>query len=121
MTPDGGPSAAQIEAEIVEELLRVHEGSYGTGASNIDVHLGHDMVLAVIDVDLTAAERTLLSAGEGAAVKTTREAFQHAIAPTFTAIVERATGRRVTGFLSAISIEPLFAIEFFRLAPEASG
>ena len=118
MTPDGTPTQAQVEAEIVEELRRVHVDSYGTAASNIDVHIGGDVVLAVIDVELTAAERTLLSAGENEAVKITREAFQQAIAPTFTAIIERATGRRVYGFISAMSIEPLYSIEFFRLVPE---
>jgi len=35
---------------------------------------------------------------------------------TFTAIVERATGRRVTSFLSNTSVEALYSVEIFRLA-----
>jgi uncharacterized protein YbcI len=113
------PDRTDVEATIAAELMRVQRESYGAGADRIDVHLDGDTVLAVIDVELTPAERTLLGAGNADAVKTTREAFQQAIAPTFSAIVERATGRRVVGFISAMNIEPLFAIEFFRLAPDA--
>jgi uncharacterized protein YbcI len=77
-------------------------------------------VLAVIDVVLTPAERTLLEAGELEAVKVTREAFQQAIAPTFLAIIEHATGRQVLSFISAMNVEPLYSIEFFRLVPDGN-
>ena len=78
--------------------------------------LDGDIVLVVIDSDATASEQTLITAGRGDAVVSTREAFQEAIAPTFTAIVERATGRQVTSFSSRMSLEPMYAIELFRLA-----
>ena len=60
---------------------------------------------------------TLSEAGHGDAVQATREAFQDAIAPTFKAIVERATGRRVTSFTSRMSMEPMYSVELFRLGP----
>jgi len=112
------PTRAEVESAIAEELLRVHLESYGTGASAIEVHAHDDSVLAVIDVELTPAERTLAGAGQLEAVKAMRESFQQAIAPTFQAIVERATGRRVEAFLSAMSVAPVYSIEFFRLGPE---
>ena len=46
-----------------------------------------------------------------------RSAYQEAIAPTFVAAVEHATGRRVVGFLSSTHLDPTFTVEFFRLAP----
>jgi uncharacterized protein YbcI len=110
-------SPAAIKTAIADELIRVHEESYGAGATSIEVHLVDDSVMAVIDVELTPAERTLIGAGKHEAVKLTREAFQQAIAPTFTAIVEHATGRRVVSFLSIMNVEPLYSLEFFRLAP----
>ncbi len=112
------PGETEVAAAIADELLRVHLDSYGTGATNIDVQFGKDTVIAVIDVVLTPAERTLLDAGEVDAVKLTREAFQQAIAPTFLAIIEHATGRQVLSFISAMNIEPLYSIEFFRLVPK---
>jgi uncharacterized protein YbcI len=119
MTSEESPTRTEIESAIADELLKVHLESYGTGASNIQVQVRDDVVLAVIDVELTPAERTLLDANEVDAVKVTREAFQQAIAPTFTAIVERATGRRVDSFISSMNIDPLYSIEFFRLGPES--
>lgn len=74
-----------------------------------------DLVVVVIDVQLAVAERTLLAAGHVDAVKRMRESFQTAIAPTLRAIVERATGRTVVAFMSTVSIEPLYAVELFRL------
>jgi uncharacterized protein YbcI len=120
MTADeGAPSAQQVRDEIAREILRVHEESYGTGATGIDVQIAEDSVLIVIDVELTPAERTLVAASQYEAVKATREAFQQAIAATFGAIVERATGRRVVSFLSAMSVESMYSVEFFRLEPHA--
>ena len=51
-------------------------------------------------------------------MKSAREAFQDAIASTFKAIVERATGRRVDSFVSHMDVEDLYAVELFRLHPE---
>jgi uncharacterized protein YbcI len=104
-------------SDIATEMLRVHEENYGAGASNVDVHLSGDIVVVILDVELTAAERTLLDAGQQDAVKTTRESFQQAIAPTFAAIIERAIGRKVRSFISAMSLEPVFSVELFRLEP----
>jgi uncharacterized protein YbcI len=117
MADEAAPSAEQVREEIAREILRVHEESYGTGASELTVHLSGDTVLIVIDVELTAAERTLIGASQDEAVKATREAFQQAIGPTFIAIVERATGRRVQSFISSMKVDALYSIEFFRLEP----
>ena len=116
----GGPTSEAVKTEIAVEILRVHQESYGTGASDIQVHLLKDMVMIVIDVELSPAEVTLLEAGHPDAVKLTRESFQAAIGATFTAIVERATGRRVASFLSTINLDPPYAVEIFRLAPAAT-
>jgi uncharacterized protein YbcI len=117
ITPDDSIDVERVQAEIAEEILEVHQQSYGTGAEEIQVHVADDLVVVIIDVELTPAERTLLTAGRGDAVKASREEFQAAIAPTFAAIAERSTGRRVISFLSAMNVEPPYAIEVFRLAP----
>jgi uncharacterized protein YbcI len=117
MPEPGEVSAEAVREEIATEILRVHEEAYGVGANAIKVHLLDDIVLVVIDCVLATSERTLLEAGKGDAVQATREAFQDAIAPTFTAIVERATGRRVDAFVSRMNMELLFSIELFRLRP----
>jgi len=108
-----------VKDEILREILRVHEESYGAGMNNAQVHVSEEFVLVILDVELAISERTLMEAGRGEAVKTMRESFQGAIAPTFTAIIERATGRRVRNFISAMSLEPVYSIELFRLEPRA--
>ncbi len=120
MSEAGGADATAISDEIRREMLQVHEEAYGAGATNVEVHLAEDTVIVVIDVELSRAEHTLLDAGHPEAVKGMREGFQSAIAPTFGAIVERATGRTVSSFLSAMCMEPLYSVELFRLHPKSS-
>lgn len=103
--------------EIAREISRVHEVSHGTGAANLDVAINERFVAIYFDVELSRTERTLLEAGSGDSVRKTREAYQAAIEPTFSAIVERATGRRVVGFASrtVIADEASWSLEGFRL------
>jgi uncharacterized protein YbcI len=112
-------SADAVREEISREIIKVHEEAYGSGAEEIAVHVLDDIVLIVIDVELATSEKTLVDAGRGDAVKATREAFQQAIESTFTAIVERATGRRVESFVSSMHMEGLYSVELFRLGPTA--
>jgi uncharacterized protein YbcI len=106
-----------MEGQIADELVRVHDESYGAGVRETAVHFVDDTVIVILDIELTRAERTLFDAGHTAEVKSTREGFQRAIEPTFRAIVERATGRKVDAFLSTMSTEPLYSVEIFRLEP----
>jgi hypothetical protein len=74
-------------------VLRVHRESYGTGAGDVVVHELDEKVLSM------------------------RSAFQQVIEPTFTAIIERGTGRRVSSFLSTTHLDPSYSVELFRLRP----
>jgi uncharacterized protein YbcI len=114
----GEVTPQSVREEISREILRVHDESYGQTAREVKVWVLDDVVLALIDAEPTVSERTLIESGRGDAVIDTREAFQEAIGPTFTAIVERATGRRVTSFSSRMSIDPLYSVEVFRLGAE---
>jgi uncharacterized protein YbcI len=108
---------AAAAAEIAREIARVHMDSYGTRFDNVKVAIEEAFVAVVADVELSPAERTLLEAGNAESVEVGREAFQTAIAPTFTAIVERATGQRVIGFASRTVVDSAgaWAVEAFRL------
>ncbi len=112
-------SEGEARAQIASEMHDVHESAYGTGAETVDVYMVDDVVMVWLnDLELTLAERSLLDGGNSEAVLQTRAAFQEAIEPTFTAIVERATGRRVADFLSTTSLAPLCSVELFRLHPQ---
>jgi uncharacterized protein YbcI len=113
------PSAEQVKDEIAREIARVHESSYGVLPTNVDVALHENFVVVVMDVGLTRGEETLVDAGNSDTVVASREAFQSAIAATFSAVIERATGRRVKQFASRARIdeESAWASEVFRLGP----
>ena len=116
MSEPQGPPLGDPRGEIAGEVLQVHRDAYGTTAGNVTVHILDDAVVVILDeLELSPAERTLLEGGHHETVSKMREDFQSAIGVTFSAIVERATGRRVTSFLSNTSIPARYSVEIFRL------
>jgi uncharacterized protein YbcI len=115
---DGAPSSEQVKDEIAREISRVHLDAYGEPVSNLEVAIHDGFVAVMMEIELSRAEETLIDAGSPESVKVSREAFQGAIEATFTAIVERATGRRVTSFASRTVVleSPPWSVEVFRFA-----
>jgi uncharacterized protein YbcI len=113
----GPPSEAEVEDEISREILRIHEESYGKGAGAAHTYMGGDFVVVVLDdIELLPNEKFLLDSGEQDTVVQVRTQYQHAIEATFSAAIERATGRTAIGFASTTSIEgPRFVAEIFKL------
>ena len=113
------PSTAQIELAIRRDILAIQRDSYGRGADKVNAHLLDDTVIVILDgLELLPNEEFMIARGQANAVRDLREHFQQAIETTFRAAVERATGRRVTGFASHVQLaEPRFAVEIFRLKP----
>ncbi len=68
------------------------------------------------DLELLPNEKFLLENGDAGTVMQVRSQYQQAIQATFSAAIERATGRSVIGFASTTSLdEPRFAAEIFKL------
>jgi uncharacterized protein YbcI len=114
-----GPTTEEIADEIARDLLTIHSESYGRPAESAQAHVLGDTVIVLLDgLELLPNEEFLIGEGQGEAVGKIRTQFQEAIGPTFSAAVERATGRRVIGFASHIQMEePRFMCEIFRLEP----
>jgi uncharacterized protein YbcI len=113
------PTDRQVTEAISEQLLRIHRDSYGRAAERAVSHLIEDTLIVLFDgLELLPNEEFLVSNGAQDAVAEMRTKYQKAIEPTFRAAVERATGRRVIGFASHVTLEgPRFALEVFRLEP----
>jgi uncharacterized protein YbcI len=111
------PSEAEVSDEISREILRIHEESYGKGAGQAHTYLGGDFVVVILDdPELLPNEALLIESGKQDTVVMVRTQYQHAIRATFSAAIERATGRRVIGFASTTSVdEPRFMAEVFKL------
>jgi uncharacterized protein YbcI len=105
-------------AEIGREIALLHKHSYGEPVAEPQVCIADGFVTVLMDITLWKAEQTLIGAGHDEQVRRTREAYQDAVRTTFTAIVERATGRRVVGFTSSTVIDEeagSWSVEVFRL------
>ena len=113
------PSVEAIEAEICREVLAIHIESYSRAPAKVRAHLWDDMVIVVLDgLELQPTEEFLVAEGHPEDVTAVRNQYQQAISATFTAVVERAAGRRVVGFISQQHVnKPRFAVEVFRLEP----
>lgn len=111
------PTAKEIHDEIALEILRIHEESYGNGAGTAHAIVSEEWVMVILDdLELLPNEKFLLENGNADTVMQVRSQYQQAIKTTFSAAIERATGRSVVGFASTTSIEePLFAAEIFKL------
>ena len=111
------PSAQQVHDEIAREILRIYEESYGTGAAGAEALVSESWVIVVLDgLQLLPNEQFLVENGKQDTVMQVRSQYQHAIRSSFSAAIERATGRTVIGFASTTSIEePRFMAEVFRL------
>jgi uncharacterized protein YbcI len=111
------PTQKEVRDEVAREILRIYEESYGTGAANAETLVGDNWVIVVLDgLELLPNEKFLVENGQQETVMEVRTRYQHAIRSSFSAAVERATGRTVVGFASTTSIEePRFMAEVFRL------
>jgi uncharacterized protein YbcI len=111
------PTQKQVRDEIAREVLRIYEESYGTGGVRAQTLVSDNWVIVVLDrLELLPNEKFLVDNGKQETVLQVRTQYQHAIRSSFSAAVERATGRTVIGFASTTSVEePLFMAEVFRL------
>jgi uncharacterized protein YbcI len=113
------PTGVEVRDEIAREILRIHEESYGKGAGRAHALVMEDWVTVVLDdLELLPNEEFLVGKGRHEVVTQVRTQYQQAIRSSFEAAIERATGRRVVGFASAVSLEdePRFVAEIFKLA-----
>ena len=113
----GPPSEQEVQDEIAKEILRIHEESYGKGATEAHTYLGNGYVIVVLDEpELLPNEKFLIENGHRDTVTQVRSQYQNAIQTSFRAAIERATGRRVIGFASTTSFdEHRFVAEIFKL------
>jgi uncharacterized protein YbcI len=117
-----GPAAS----EISRELVRLNARLYGRGPVRAKTYINDDCVVCVLQSVFTTAERTLISIGKADEVRRSRAAFAEATEKDMCEIVERATGRVVTGCISGVHTDldtavKVFFMEEHRAAPSVNG
>lgn len=107
-----------------EELTAISDGLvallkeyYGRGPTRAKSYYEDDLVVCVLRGGFSRVEQTLLEGGRGGAVIQQRMEFQELMRQRFEAVIERATGRQVIGFMSGNQQHPDMMCEVFILGP----
>lgn len=111
---------AGVAAAISAQIAAIHTETYDTPVKQAVTHVLADLVVTVLDIELSAIERRMHEFGRGGLVHELRHAVQTTEEASFTAVVERATGRKVAAFVSHTHIDPPFVAELFRLGPSTA-
>jgi uncharacterized protein YbcI len=102
---------------ISEGLVSLLKEFYGRGPTQTKSYYSDDLVVCILKGGFSQVEQTLLDGGRGAAVIEQRMQFQDLMRRRFEEVIERATGRKVIGFMSGNQQEPDMMCEVFILAP----
>jgi uncharacterized protein YbcI len=98
-------------------ITRLHREHYGRGATTSRTVIQRNYVIVFLEDIYTPVERTLIEAGRHDAVRDTRQVFQQAMGPAFSAAIEEISGRKVIAFMSQVCFAPDMAAEVFVLEP----
>jgi uncharacterized protein YbcI len=111
--PPHGDTLTAISDGIVA-LLKEY---YGRGPTRTKAYYQDDLVVCLLRGGFSRVEKTLLAGGRGSSVIQQRMEFQELMRGRFEAVIERATGRQVIGFMSGNQHDPDIMCEVFILAP----
>jgi uncharacterized protein YbcI len=117
-------AAKSVPATHGELLTAISDGMvgllrefYGRGPTRAKSYFEDDLVVCLLRGGFSRVEQTLLEGGRGASVIAQRMEFQELMRDRFVAVIERATGRPVLGFMSGNQQDPDLMCEVFILAP----
>ena len=109
--------AVDPQSQISNGIVGLLKEFYGKGPERARTYIHDDLVVVLLRGGFTRVEQTLLEGGHGDDVIRQRMAFQGVMRERFEQVVERATGRRVIGFMSGNQQDPDMICEVFVLAP----
>ncbi|MBV9820032.1 MAG: DUF2294 family protein [Solirubrobacterales bacterium] len=107
----------EVVTAISDGIVKLLKDYYGKGPTQAKTYYQDDLVVCLLRGGFTSVEQTLLEGGRGAAVIEQRMAFQEVMRARFESVIERATSRRVVGFMSGNQQQPDMICEVFVLAP----
>ena len=112
-----GAARGDVLTAISDGIVALLKDFYGKGPTRAKTYYQDDLVVCLLRGGFTRVEETLREAGRGEEVIQQRMAFQEVMRDRFQAVIERATGRRVIGFMSGNQQQPDMLCEVFVLAP----
>ncbi len=121
MTEKETPRGGQALVELSNAMVALHREHFGRGPGAAKSFINDEMVVCVLSDIYTAAERTLIAAGEAEHVRRTRTLHQEALEDEYKDSVGAIMRRPVEAFLSVVHVDPDMAVEIFRLGEAASA
>ncbi|HEX4751518.1 MAG TPA: Na-translocating system protein MpsC family protein [Solirubrobacterales bacterium] len=122
--PIQGEAAIEARRRHGEELTAISDGLvallkefYGRGPTQAKSYYQDDLVVCILRGGYTQVEQTLRQGGRGSAVIEQRTEFQELMRERFEGVIEKATGRKVIGFMSGNQQDPDLMCEVFVLDP----
>jgi uncharacterized protein YbcI len=116
-TPTKPQNHGDVLTAISDGMVALLKEFYGRGPTRAKSYYEDDLVVCVLRGGFSRVEQTLLEGGRGTAVIQQRMEFQELMRERFEAVIEKATGRRVIGFMSGNQQEPDMMCEVFMLDP----
>jgi uncharacterized protein YbcI len=113
---DRSTASGDVRTEISDGLVALLKEYYGRGPEQTKTYVYDDLVVCLLRGGFTRVEQTLFEGGHGDDVIRQRMAFQNVMRHRFEEVVERATGRKVIGFMSGNQQDPDMICEVFVLA-----
>jgi uncharacterized protein YbcI len=110
-----GAARGQLSAAISSAVVHLFSKHTGRGPAKARTSLDADLVVVLLQNNMTKGERSLVHAGKADEVLKIRRTFQETMRPELVEAVERLTKRNVVSFLSANDIDPDTATEIFLL------
>jgi uncharacterized protein YbcI len=106
VSPAGTADHGSVLAAVSNEMVSLFKSQFGRGPTQARANwAGDDILVVVLEHTLTAGERNLIDLGEHQRLRDSRTFLQYATVAEFCDPVERLTGRKVRGFLSATDSE----------------
>ena len=116
---DDVTDSGDVRTAISDGLVALLEDYYGRGPDEVKTYISDDLIVCVLRGVFTRVEQALFEGGHGDQVLRQRRAFQDVMRLRFEHVVEKATGRKVVGFMSGNHQDPDMICEVFVLAPNA--
>jgi uncharacterized protein YbcI len=121
MSPNEVQTPPQAHGDVLtaisDGMVALLKEFYGHGPTRTKSYYADDLVVCVLRGGFSRVEQTLLEGGRGTAVIEQRMEFQELMRERFEQVIEKATGRRVIGFMSGNQQRPDMMCEVFILAP----
>jgi uncharacterized protein YbcI len=110
-----GAVRGQLSADISSAVVHLFLKHTGRGPTKARTTLDADLVVVLLQDNMTKGEKSLVHAGKAAEVLQIRRTFQETMRAELVEAVERLTKRNVVSFMSANDVNPDAAAEIFLL------